>query len=448
MTSQTVEALEIAIIGGGLCGLALAIALRKRSVPFKIYEGRSSFTELGAGINVGPNSSTALRLIDEDLATAFFAIANRNPPPKEDVYLDIRLGAPSGEFRDGEVIETLLAPPTGNTTIGRNALLQMLAEHAGLTSGSGQKDAIFNKKLSKFSKTSFGVTLTFEDGTTAIASAVIACDGIHSTVRRLLLGADSLVARPQYSESGAYRAILPFKELEAILGPERARSSQAIVGPGGYIIYYPTTATTMNVGFWKWRKGVWPKPEGWLLDKQGQRMQQDFAGWGGVAKQMVGMALEKGGGDEIQFWGTFYHAVQPEKCWEGRVCLLGDASHAMPPHAGAGAGQAMEDAYVLSEVLSVVNARKLHVSLQDQLAKAFDSYECVRRPRYQAVLEQSQASMHLWANLYDEPLTKEKVQIWRDQVRESFENIWHHHLEADAIKARKALEAMLESESI
>ncbi|KAK4556656.1 hypothetical protein LTR86_006227 [Recurvomyces mirabilis] len=448
MPSQ--EPFTVALVGGGLTSLTLAIALRKKKIPFKIYEARSSFTELGAGINVGPNSSTALRLIDEDLAKAFFKIARQNPTGKEHVYLDIRLGAPSGEFEDGEVVDTLFAPPTGNTTVGRNLLLQMLAERAGLTEGPGKEDADFNKRVSSYSQDSVGVTLSFSDGTTAMASAVIACDGIHSTIRRLLLGSDSRASKPHFSHTGAYRALLPTAELEKLLGKERAYSSQAVIGPGGYVIYYPTTATTMNIGFWTWRKDrEWDEDASWLLPGQGKQMREDFTSWGPAAKGLMDLVLEKEG-EDLPFWSAWHHALHPEKFWQGRVALIGDSAHAMPPHAGAGAGQAMEDAFLMSEVLGCIasseHAASIDTEMQKRIEVAFGVYETIRRPRSQAVLETSEANFELWADLYDNgPISHERLNVWRQKVKTAFEGIWIHDLEADAVRAREMIVTALQS---
>src|ERR1700761_7865411 len=112
--------LHVAIVGGGLCGLSLAIALTRRDISFTLYEARRSFTEIGAGINIGPNAYEAFRLIDPDIADALFGLATQNIPGREHVWMDINLGAPGGEFDDGYVLQTLLAPPTGNMTTSRN----------------------------------------------------------------------------------------------------------------------------------------------------------------------------------------------------------------------------------------------------------------------------------------------------------------------------------------
>ena len=144
---------HVAIIGGGLCGLALAVALRRRKISFTVYESRGSFTELGAGINVSPNSRTAFSLIDPALTEAFYMNAARNSSPREGLWFDIRLGAATETRQDGETITSLMAPPIGNTCIGRNDLLQILAEKAGLLDGPGRENAAFNEKLIEFRET-------------------------------------------------------------------------------------------------------------------------------------------------------------------------------------------------------------------------------------------------------------------------------------------------------
>ncbi|KAI9658328.1 MAG: hypothetical protein M1821_002461 [Bathelium mastoideum] len=417
---------HVAIIGGGLCGLCLAIALRNRSIPYTIYEARASFTEIGAGINLGPNTLKAFELIDKDLGEAVRKLCTRNPPGREDVWMQIRLGAATDHFMDAELVTELMAPPIGNSTARRNDILALLAERAG------RECAAFNKKLATLEQCSSHVTLKFADGTEDIASVVIGCDGIHSVVRRLQVGADNPSASPQFSECGVYRAVLPREKLEQAVGPEIARTSNVFAGPGGYLIMYPVEGEqSVNVGFWPWRRGPWTEHE-WVLPSQKDAMEKTFASWGETAHKIMALI------DDPPFFATHHHSIQPDSFHQGRVCFIGDAAHSMPPHQGAGAGQAMEDAYVLAEVLG-------HIQMEDpierQVEAAFHGYEAVRKPRAQRVLTTSVEAMGFWSDLYRKDLQKEDVQDFVQKANERFQWIWYDDI---ARQAERACEAMQE----
>lgn len=124
---MTEDPLHVAIIGGGLCGLALAIALAKRGISYTVYEAHASFTEIGAGLNLAPNGMHSFNAIDPDLSDKIFALATRNEPGQEEIILNLRLGAATKQFQDVHFIAGIKAPPTGNMTFSRNELLQLLA---------------------------------------------------------------------------------------------------------------------------------------------------------------------------------------------------------------------------------------------------------------------------------------------------------------------------------
>ena len=411
---------KVAIVGGGLCGISLAIALKKRSIPFTIYETRGSFTELGAGINLGPNTFHAFQLIDPSLGEALQNLYCRNPQGKEDVWMQARLGAPTQVHEDAMLITELMAPPTGNVTVQRNDLLHMLAERAGY------EHASFDKKLLGYTQSEEEVVLEFADGTEDTAGVVIACDGIHSAVRRQMLGADNPATCPEYSGMGAYRALLLTEDLERAIGSEMARTSQVLLGPGAYMIMYPVDyGRKVNVGFWPWRREPWENTQNWVLPAQREAMKKQFASWGDVCYKIMDLM-----GDP-PFFATHHHATGPESYISDRVCLIGDAAHAMTPHQGAGAGQAMEDAYVLSEVLQQIGERPTH----GQVEAALKAYESVRKPRAERVLKTSWEAMSFWADFYTESLTDERIQQYIAEANQRFQWIWHADIAAQAKRA-------------
>ncbi len=90
----------IGIIGGGLAGLTLSIALTHHGIPHKIYEAAKAFSEIGAGICMGPNSVLALSLIDPRLRECFMRCATYNEHQKE-LYFTVRYGMPSEQAGEG-----------------------------------------------------------------------------------------------------------------------------------------------------------------------------------------------------------------------------------------------------------------------------------------------------------------------------------------------------------
>ncbi|RMY89637.1 hypothetical protein D0862_10167 [Hortaea werneckii] len=416
---------HIAIVGGGLCGLSLAIALKARGIPFRIYETRSSFTELGAGINIGPNTLRTFQLIDPSLYQALEKIWCRNPPGQEDVWMQIRLGAPSGKYDDAHLVTELMAPPTGNVTVQRNALLQILAERVG------QGNAVFDKKFVNYRCDGDGVILSFADGTEERASAVIACDGIHSAVRQAMLDPKDPAANPQYAGVGVYRGIVATEDLSIAIGPQMARTSQLFLGPGAYVIMYPVDyGKKVNIRLWPWRKGPWEDKQNWTQLRQRQPMLEQFEAWGETIHKIMDLM------DDPPFFATHYHSIPPTSYHDIRACLIGDAAHAMTPHQGAGAGQAMEDAFVMAEVLERVDRE--HPTSQ-QIAAAFAAYEAVRRPRAEKFLETSQAAMSFWTGFYERPLSSERLQQFVEDANQRFHWIWHYDIARQGIDAVQAM---------
>ncbi|WPH03303.1 Hypothetical protein R9X50_00618000 [Acrodontium crateriforme] len=409
---------HVAIVGGGLCGLSLAIALAKRNISYTLYESRASFTEIGAGINLGPNTVQTLDLIDSKLGEAVHELATRNVD--QDVWMQIRFGAATDNFKDAEFITNLMAPPTGNMTVHRNDLLQILANQI-------QPDrAVFNKKLTGLEQSDQDVTLHFADGTQGTASIVVACDGVHSAARKTLFGADSPTSMPQYSGMGAFRAIIDKQALTDAIGAEMASTSQIHVNRDAYLIMYPIErGKSVNVGLWTWWKGPWEQKE-WVLPSQGKAMREKFAHFGPVVHQIMNLMPDP------PFFGTFYHASQPASLFNNRVCIIGDAAHSMPPHQGAGAGQAMEDAYVMAEVLRGIdnqNPTSAHIHA------AFQGYEAVRRPRSQRILETSVENAHVWTEFWRPDVTDQDVQEFVDRLNRRFRSIWNVDIAAEAKKA-------------
>ncbi|KAI5362651.1 putative FAD-binding domain, FAD/NAD(P)-binding domain superfamily [Septoria linicola] len=433
MTGQ--QPFSVAIVGGGLGGISLGIALQRRNIPFTLYESRGSFTEIGAGINLGPSALRTLRLIDPTLGEKVYNLATRNPPPHEDVWMHLRYAAPWGDHEDGEMFHKISSPPTGNMTLHRQELLALLAEEMG------HRHAKFNKKFETYEQTSDHVTLKFVDGTTEEASILVACDGIHSKVRTCMLGNDDPASKAVFSESGAYRALLPMEKAVEVLG-ESARLGTINFGPGGYLITYPVSGgTKLNCGAWTSRRGqTWPHRD-WILPNQQQQFTSDFALCGERVQKILRMF-----DDDPELWATFQHGNQPDSFTDGLVILTGDGAHSMPPHQGSGASQAIEDSYVLAETLSVLVPSPesgIPSPTAADLKAALRIVEQVRKARFTQVHRYSVEGGDRWFGLFDQKLEGKDLQDWIDETERRLRWIWNEDLATHAEEAKSLLAAHL-----
>ncbi|KAF2712591.1 mannitol 1-phosphate dehydrogenase [Pleomassaria siparia CBS 279.74] len=422
----------IAIIGGGLAGLALAVGLRKHGVRFHIYEAVAALAEIGAGIAFGPNSTRALSLIDPGLIEAYKKHATFNENREhDDTFMSLRWGMDERKeagAKAGDLMFHLadIWYPEGARKLGvrtrscihRARLLDALA-------GLLPADAIsFGKSFESVEESSDGtVMLHFADGTTATASAVVGCDGIKSKAQKIVCGPSV-----QASWVGEYvwRAMVPKVEAEKALGVELARNGQIYCGYGAYIVTYPVEHgdfTNMAAVYHEpgdarsWDQGEWTTPA--TRDEFGK----EFAGWHPPLVDVIKRHCM------LDRWAMF-NVEHSAAYYKGRVCLLGDSAHASTPHLGAGAGMAMEDAFILSNLLATVGEA-------GRYEDAFRAFDSVRRPRTQKLVERSR-----FAGLVNEfllPGIGDDVGLIKKHLEDSYKWVWHEDLEAQLEKAKKLM---------
>lgn len=174
---------SIAVAGGGIGGLALAIGLRHQGVPVHIYEAAPAFAEVGAGVAFGRNAMRAMSLIDPAIEAGFQRRATTNGwKGKQKTWFDFRYGMDS-----------------------RN--------------GNG-------KRVEEVEETDGGVRLRFYDGTSAEHTAVVGCDGIKSRTRKIVLGEGRAESTAVFTGKYAYRGLVPMEKAVGLLGEELARNGQ------------------------------------------------------------------------------------------------------------------------------------------------------------------------------------------------------------------------------
>ncbi|KAF2244156.1 mannitol 1-phosphate dehydrogenase [Trematosphaeria pertusa] len=429
-TFQNDPALPIAIVGGGLGGLALAIGLLKHGIHIHIFEAAPVFSEIGAGVTFGANATRALGLIDEALLEGYKKHATFNENREhDDTFASLRWGMDErkdGGKKAGELMWHLVdkwhpefAKQIGvraRSCIHRARLLDVLVSLVpeGTTS--------FGKSFEGVEEQPDGtLRLHFVDGTTATASALIGCDGIKSKVREIVC--DPAV-QASYAGEYAFRAMVPKAEAERALGPELARNGQIYCGYGAYMINYPVEHGdfTNMVAIPLDPDKSWDQDE-WTVPTTKDEFVRYFEGWFPPLVDLIQRYCLP------SKWALFNLRHSAPYC-RGRMCLLGDSAHATTPHMGAGAGMAMEDAYILSNLIASMRGSA-------SIEAAFRAYDAVRRPRTQQLVENSlNAGVALDLTL---PGVGDDTDALKEWLETRYRWLWHEDLEAQLEKAKKLL---------
>jgi salicylate hydroxylase len=344
---------KISIIGAGVGGLTLWLALRQRGLSADIYEQARELTEIGAAVALSANGTRELERLG-----VLDRIVAASTEPTELVY------------RDGRTGERIAAHPV---RLGGSYRKRFGAPYCGLHRADLQRALgadvdrerlQLGRRLVGLSEHGNRVTLSFADGGTVEADGVIAADGVRSVVRRFVAGDEGLL----YSRTSAFRGIVPVGKLPSLPDPQ---AIQFWMGPSAHLLHYAIGADGGHVNFLAVVEG----PQEWAHQEKGLAASDDaealalFQGWHPAVTEMIAAARHG------LRWGLFL--ARPLRRWRrGRLVLLGDAAHAMLPHHGQGANSTIEDAVTLAELI----AADPH-----DLDGAFAAYEALRRPRTRAI---------------------------------------------------------------
>jgi salicylate hydroxylase len=332
---------RIAIIGGGIGGLTAAISLLQAGFDVQVYEQTRLLSEVGAGINIGPNASRLLLRLG--LGEECAKVAFRSP------FFHQR------RWQDGR---TLTRTPLGDTIAKEFGAPHMIFHrgelHALLAKAVPPERIHLAHRCVGIAQDANGVTATFANGVKATADVLIGADGIHSTVRRILLGAE----KPRFA-CRAYRGLIPAERVSDI-----SKESTAWLGPGRHFVHYFVSSGRMlnfvgHVEQEDWISESWTEP-GKVSD-----LRAAYAGW----HPQVGRIIDAV--DETFIWAVI--DKPPIDRWTyGRVTMLGDSGHPMIPFMGQGGAQAIEDAVAITACL---------LKCGDDVDGALKLYETVRLPR-------------------------------------------------------------------
>ena len=346
----------VVIAGGGIGGLAAALACARQRVPVQLLERATQLSEVGAGIQLGPNVTRILQAWGLGAALAQVAAF-----PKQLQARDAQTGQVLGTLRLGERAQALYGAPYA--TIHRadlQGLLQRAVQDAGVALHLGQT-------VQGWYETEAALQVNTVQGLSLQASALIGADGVWSAVRQQLLGD----APARFTGHLAYRALVAQADW-----PAHLRSDQVTVwmGPRLHVVHYPV------------RSGQWLNLVAIVHGvKPDQAQDWDQAGHTQALMQAMGAV----GRDlherlaSVPAWRQWaLHDRSPvsaaSQMAQGRVALLGDAAHPMRPYLAQGAGMAIEDAQALAQCLRVGNA-----TVAEQL-QAYAEQRWARNARVQA----------------------------------------------------------------
>jgi salicylate hydroxylase len=380
---------RIAIVGGGLAGLATANALNTFGIGAEVFEAAPELREIGAAVNASPQAVKALQAcgVGDQIAV----VGHRSP------------GVYSRNMQTGEFLE--FSDRFKNSekygapyySFHRADLLDALA------SGLDRSSVHLGHTLVGLEERGDRIILSFANGARVETEFLIAADGVRSVVRKTLYGADN----PTYTGQMVWRALLDANHVPPeVLEPH---GHTQWVGPGCHFIgYYIRGRKLVNI-VTQQDTDQWVE-EGWSTRGDPEEMRRSFPDTEPRLTRLLGVI------DQCSKWGLFTRPITSN--WgRGRIQLIGDAAHAMLPSAGQGACQAFEDAYILGRWLKEC----------DDPVEAFANFRRIRIPRVHGVQRLSLANKG-FRHMKDTAKLKEAIDSGKGSVRGQVDWVWRYEV--------------------
>lgn len=339
---------HVGIVGGGIGGLAAAIGLRAQGIEVTVFEQAPEFGRVGADINLTPNAVRALDGLGGEVGDLIRESAAR---PSYRISRTWDSGEETSRLEMGDAAERKYAAP--QLTIHRADLLSAL--EAALPP---ETIRLGHRLVDLEQEPSGPVRLAFDGGATAEVDLVVGADGIHSSVRSALFGAES----PEFTGVVAFRAVVSTERLDV---PDLGAFTKWWgPDPETQIVTFPLNRGRDTFVFATTPQESWTE-ESWTTPGDVVELRAMYAHFHPDARALLDAC------DAVLKSALYVRDPLPQ--WSvGRATLLGDAAHPMMPFMAQGAAMSIEDAVVLTR--AVVDGR-------GDVEQALKAYETARLPR-------------------------------------------------------------------
>lgn len=380
--NATTSDLPVLVAGGGIGGLAAALAIARQGFRVKVLEQSPEIGEIGAGMQLGPNAFHA-----------FDALGVGEQARRRAVYTDFMVMHDAlDEYQVGRI-------PTGEAFRQRfgnpYAVIHRADAHLSLLEGvqaSDRVEFLTSTRVVRIEQDVQGVTVHDQHGNSHRGLALIGADGVKSVVRQQYVGDEARV-----TGHVVYRAVVDKADF-----PENLQWNAASiwVGPNCHLVHYPLRGGeqyNVVVTFHSREAEEWGVTEG-----SKEEVQSYFQGICPKARQLIDLPRS------WKRWATADR--EPIGQWSfGRVTLLGDAAHPTTQYMAQGACMAIEDAVTLGEALRIND---------NQFEKAFDLYQRSRVARTARIVLSSREMGRIYHASGVERLVRND--LWRGRPPERF----------------------------
>ncbi len=328
----------IHIIGAGIGGLTLAIALKQKGFKVCVYEQSEHIKNVGAGIILANNAMQVYRKLGLDVLLQKEGATVSHMTLTNQTLETIQKTDLSGFEQEFKI---------------KSKAIHRADLHSILLNNLDKSEIKLGYKLINIKENSSKSELFFENGKRVGATCVIAADGIHSLVRKQIFKKTIIRNTNQICWRGVANFTLESEFKGGLYEAWGNTSRFGFVSIGaGNVYWYALQSNNKNV----------------LFDPQ-----QIFKKYNPIITQLISTT------DPNKIYKSSINDVKPLQNWfTNNVCLLGDAAHAMTPNMGQGACQAIEDAYVLAELL----AKYPH-------NEAFLKYQNIRKSKVNTIVKTS-----------------------------------------------------------